>query len=141
MLKGGDTSPAIIPGDPDKSLLVETIRYRNPDSQITPKHKLPDNQIADLIEWVKLGALWPKQATPVIESAKKATFDLEKRRREHWCWQPIQSRQPPWVKSATWSTQPIDRFILAKLEQANLQPAPPAGKRTVLRRLYFDLIG
>jgi len=74
-----------------------------------------------------MGAPWPKQATPLVESAKKATFDLEKRRREHWCWQPIQSQQPPLVKNATWSTQPIDRFILAKLEQANLEPASPAG--------------
>src|SRR5206468_321140 len=79
MLKGGDTSPAIVPGDPDKSLLVETIRYRNPDSQMPPKGKLPDDQIADLVEWVKLGAPWPKQATAPAESAKKATFDLEKR--------------------------------------------------------------
>ena len=141
MLKGGDTSPAIIPGDPDKSLLVETIRYRNPDSQMPPKGKLPDNQIADLVEWVKLGAPWPKQAAPLVESAKKASFDLAKRRGEHWCWQPIQSQQPPSVKNATWSTQPIDRFILAKLEQANLEPALPAGTRTLLRRLYFDLIG
>ena len=127
ILKGGDTSPAIVPGDPDKSLLVETIRYRNPDSQMPPKGKLPDNQIADLVEWVKMGAPWPKQVVTSAESPKKGTFDLEKRRHEHWCWQPIQSQQPPSVKNETWSTQPIDRFILAKLERANLEPAPPAG--------------
>ena len=141
LLKGGDTRAAIVPGNPEKSLLVEAIRYGNPDLEMPPKAKLSEAQIADLAEWVKMGAPWPKETGVTPASASKKEFDLARRKQEHWCWQPIHATPPPAIKDAAWPTQPPDRFLLAKLEQASLKPAPPAEKYTLLRRLYFDLIG
>jgi hypothetical protein len=140
LLKGGDTRPAIVPGDPEKSLLVEAIRYQNPDLQMPPKLKLPDATVSDFVEWIKLGAPWPEeiaQAGP----AKVPVFDLQKRREEHWSWKPIQPVKPPEVRQSAWTATAVDRFILAKLEENGLNPAPPADQRTLVRRLSFDLTG
>jgi cytochrome c553 len=141
-IKGGETGPALEPGAPDKSRLIEAIGYKNVDLQMPPKDKLSDQQIADLTAWVKMGAPWGKESTATTTPiAKVDAFDLQKRRAAHWAWQPVQPQSPPEVKDASWPHGPIDRFILAKLEQQNLHPAAPADPRTLLRRLYFDLIG
>lgn len=140
MLKGGDTRPAIVPGEPAASLLVEAIHYGNPDLQMPPKGKLPEAIIADLTEWVKRGAPWPAGGPAPMASPRKE-FDLASRRRAHWAWQPITPSSPPPVKNPDWCAQPTDQFILARLEQAGLSPAPPADRRTLIRRLYFDLTG
>ena len=89
--------------------------------------------------WVKRGAPWPKEAA--VGSGAREQFDLAKRKAEHWAWQPVQAGAPPKVKQAGWPASPIDQFILAKLEAAGLKPAGPAGKRALIRRAYFDLIG
>src|SRR5205814_1304380 len=68
-------------------------------------------------------------------------FDLQKRKAAHWAWQPVRPQTPPAVKNTAWPHNPIDQFILAKLEEQNLSPAKPADRRTLIRRLYFDLIG
>jgi len=141
LLKGGDTRPALVPGEPEKSLFIEAIRYGNPGLQMPPKAKLPDAQIADLVEWVKMGAPWPAEAAVPRASAAKKEFNLAQRKQEHWCWQPIHATTPPTVKNSAWPKQPTDRFILSKLEQSKLKPAPDAAKHTLLRRLYFDLTG
>src|SRR5215468_876176 len=94
VLKGGDDGPVVVPGSPEKSKLIEAIHYQNPDLQMPPKGKLADNEIAVLTEWVKLGVPWPKEEPPKA-AGSVATFDLEKRRREHWAWQPIQAVKPP----------------------------------------------
>ncbi len=141
LLKGGDTRAALVPGEPEKSLFIEAIRYGNPDLQMPPKGKLPDTQIADLVEWVKMGAPWPAEAGVTSASGSKKEFNLARRKQEHWCWQPIRAIQPPKVKANSWPAQPTDRFLLSKLEQSGLKPARPAERHTLLRRLYFDLIG
>src|SRR5262245_61422354 len=78
-------------------------------------------------------------------SAKVATasqeFDLAARRREHWVWQPVRVAMPPVVRNESWPANPIDRFVLAKLEDAGLGPTSPADRRVLLRRIYFDLVG
>jgi hypothetical protein len=140
MLRGGDTRPAIVPGDAEKSLLVEAIRYQNSDLQMPPKEKLSDVQISDFVSWIKMGALWPS-AAGLDKVVKTSTFDLEKRRQLHWSWKPIQSIQPPAVKHSAWTECPVDQFILSKLEEKSLSPALPADKRTLIRRATFDLIG
>jgi hypothetical protein len=140
LLAGGDRGPVVVPGDPDKSLLLEAVGYKNPDLQMPKDGKLPDAAIADLAAWVKMGAPWGKDDGPAAVTEKPA-FDLQKRKHDHWAWRPIQAPAPPAVKDAAWPHGPIDRFILAKLEEKNLSPAPPADKRTLLRRVYFDLIG
>jgi hypothetical protein len=141
LLKGGDRGPAIVPGDPEKSLLIQAISYRHLDLKMPPNGKLPDEHIADFIEWIKMGAPDPRtsEATPSAE-AKHKGIDLEEGRR-FWSFRPIQSPSVPPVKQSDWPGSPIDRFILAKLEEKGLRPAPPADKRTWIRRVTFDLIG
>ncbi len=134
MLKGGDTGPAIVPGHPDKSLLIEAIRYVNPDLQMPPKgKKLSDDEIAALVEWVKRGAPDSRSAAAQATARKTAT--------QHWAFQPIKKQITPTVKNANWCQTPVDNFIVAKLEEKNLAPAAMADKRTLLRRATFDLTG
>jgi len=139
VLKGGDSGPAIQPGKPEMSRLVEAINYDNVDLEMPPSGKLSAAHIADLNEWVKRGAPWPDEA--VVGNEVKEKFNLAKRKAEHWAWQPIKKQVPPRVKQANWPTSPIDSFVLAKLEEAKLKPATEADKRTLIRRVYFDLIG
>jgi len=138
-IKGGETGPAVVPGKPGKSLLVESIGYQNVDLEMPPKMRLADSQVADLTEWVKRGAPWPKEA--VAKSGEEEMFDLAKRRAEHWVWHPVKKQTPPKVKKPGWPVSSIDNFILAKLESAGLSPSASADKRTLIRRAYYDLIG
>ena len=140
-LEGGDRGALVKPGDAENSLLLEAINYRNPNLQMPKNGKLPDAAIADLTTWVKKGAPWGKDDGPVVVAPDKPAFDLQKRKQEHWAWKPIQRQEPPAVKDGAWARGPLDRFILAKLEEKNLSPAPPADTRTLVRRVYFDLIG
>jgi hypothetical protein len=139
MLEGGDNGPAIVPGDPDKSRLIDAIRYTKVDLKMPKKGKLADVVIADLTAWVKMGAPWPEEK--LVKKNTDKAFDLAKRKQEHWCWQPIRVVETPTVKDVAWPLGDIDRFLLAKLEAKGLKPAPAAEPRTLLRRLYFDLIG
>src|SRR6185295_6539866 len=139
-LKGGDTGPALVPGNLDKSLLVEAVSYKNVELRMPPKGKLPAEQIADLTQWVKRGAPWPK-GEGAGAAAKKTEFNLAQRKADHWAWQSLRADPPPSVKNGAWPKQPLDRFLLAKLEERGLEPAPPADPRTLLRRLSFDLTG
>jgi hypothetical protein len=141
LLRGGENGPAILPGQPDQSRLIRAIRYQDVDLQMPPKGKLPAAAIADLTTWVQSGAPWPREQNPTAAVSLPAAFDLAKRKREHWAWQPIRASSPPAVVNQTWPCCPVDQFILAKLEAHGLGPAPPADKRTLLRRLTFDLIG
>ena len=138
--KGGDTRAAIVPGEPEKSLLIEAIGYQNPDLQMPPKKRLSNAAIADFASWIKMGAPWPEEA-PQTNVAKATIFNLEQRRQQHWSWRSIQAERPPSVQNTNWAASAVDQFILARLEQAQLKPAPPADKRTLIRRAYFDLVG
>ena len=141
MLKGGDSRTSLVPGNPEKSLLIEAIHYANEDVKMPPKGRLSPQEIADFTTWVKNGAAWPKEAAVKAGPAKEV-FDLEKRRREHWSWKPVASAvKPPAVTDTRWPVSGLDRFILAKLEEKKLKPAAPAEKAALLRRAYFDLIG
>ncbi len=148
VLKGGTTGPAVIPGNPKESLLVDAINYGE-TYQMPPKSKLPPQEIATLTEWVARGAPWGIAAATSAESAatsripgtlSKSEFDTRAR---YWSFQPLKNISPPDVKPAHsgWVKNPIDRFILAALEQTNLTPAPEADRRTLIRRLSFDLTG
>jgi hypothetical protein len=141
MLKGGDSGPVLVPGQPDKSRLVEAVGYRNVDLQMPPRARLPDAAVADLAAWVKMGAPWPAEGAPTRPVAGKESFDLRQRKREHWAWQPVRPHVPPAVKDPAWARTPVDRFILASLEDKGLTPAPAADRRTLIRRVSFDLIG
>src|SRR5436190_19498565 len=135
VIKGGENGPVIVPGDPEKSVLIKAVRYTDPDLQMPPKgNKLADEQIADLVAWVKMGAPDPRVAT----AAQAAWKDDSK---THWAWQKLTTPAVPDVKDTSWAKTPVDNFILAKLEEKELKPNPPADKRTLIRRATFDLIG
>jgi hypothetical protein len=133
LLKGGDTGPAIVAGDPEASLLIQAVRWADPDLEMPPKNKLKPEQIANLEKWVKMGAPHTGKATTIV-SAKSATSN-------HWAYQPLVERPPPRVNDSKWPRHDIDHFILAKLEDKNLRPAAAADRGVLIRRLYFDLIG
>jgi mono/diheme cytochrome c family protein len=132
LLKGGTSGPAAINGKPDESRLIQVVEYGTA-VQMPPKGKLAEKDIAKLREWVRRGMPWPAGA--VI--AKNVVTDAH---RAWWAYQPLRPVTPP-TSSSTWPQSGIDPFVLAGLEGHNLSPAPPADKRTLLRRLYFDLTG
>jgi len=138
-VKGGDTGPALVPGDPDKSLIIQAIRYNNPDIEMPPKGKMPAAEIEVLEQWVKMGAPDPRGGGAVKSTASKG-IDLEAGRK-HWAYLPLTKPAVPAVKDAGWPRGDIDRFILAKLEANRLTPAKDADKIALVRRIYFDLIG
>jgi hypothetical protein len=141
MMQGGAHGAALMPGEPDKSRLIEAVRYGKPDLLMPPKSKLPDRVVTDLAEWVKRGAPWPAERDPATAPASADNSAAEQKKRKHWAWQPVHKPLPPAVKQKTWPKNPIDQFILAKLEAHKLTPQPRADRRTLLRRAYFDLIG
>ena len=138
ILVGGDTGPAIVAGHPDKSLLIDAINYGDV-YEMPPDTKMSDEEIDILTEWVKQGAPWPTALD--VEVATKSEFDVESRKAEHWCWQPIRKPSVPKITNLTWPKDSIDNFVLARLESAGLTPAEPAERRTLIRRAYFDIIG
>ena len=138
--KGGESGPAIVPGKPDDSLLITGVRRWEKDFQMPPKHPLPPERVADLIEWVKLGAPDPREGGSAPAKAAASKVDYEKGRK-HWAFQPVQPRERPPVKDAAWPRNDIDFFTLARMEQAGVAPAPDADARTLIRRATFDLTG
>ncbi len=125
------------PGDPDNSLMIEAVHYTDPTTQMPPAGKLADEDIAALEQWVAMGLPWPDEAA----AGQVEAFDLEARHAAHWCWQPPARTAPPEVRRQGWVRNDIDRYILAKLEEAGLSPAPEADRVTLIRRLTFDLTG
>ncbi len=137
MSTGGDTGPAVVSGDA-RSLLLKAIRHDDADLQMPPEQpKLPAAVIADFERWIQLGA--PDPRTTETKPLNPATDP--KLARGYWAFQPVKASAPPAVKLTTWSAGAVDRFVLAKLEAQQLQPAPPAAKADWLRRVYFDLTG
>ncbi len=142
-VEGGDTGPAIEPGKPDESLLIQGIRYDDAILRMPPKGKLPEAEIAILTEWVSRGAPDPRAVAPTateVAKTAKPVISLEEARR-HWAYQPLATAEPPSVRGEAWCRTPIDRFILAKLEANALQPSAEADRRTLLRRASFDVVG
>ncbi len=137
---GGDTGPAIVPGDVAKSLLVTAISYKDEDLQMPPKgKKLSDQQIATLTEWVKSGAPWPKPVSGQ-KMTLRATGKITDDDRRWWAFQPMTKPRPPSLTDASTASE-VDRFVLAKLGDNGLQMAPAAAPAQLVRRLYFDLTG
>ncbi len=136
--KGGDLGPAVVPGDLDKSLLIQAIRYTDENLQMPPKEKgrLPAEVIADFEAWVKRGAPDPRDST----APSAYTVDIQAAK-SRWPYTPPVEPAVPAVKNTAWPRNPIDHFILAKLEEKGLAPAADAEERTLLRRVTFDLIG
>ncbi len=140
LLKGGARGTSIISGSPEKSLLISAVQYTHPPLQMPPSGKLSAEQIAALTEWVKMGAPWPDGKSGAPATPVKKPFNL-KERAKHWSFQPIKPQIVPTVKNASWPRNAVDKFILAKLESDKLTPAKPADRRTLIRRVTYDLTG
>ncbi len=134
--KGGDRGPAIVPGDPERSLLVQAAR-RTGELKMPPDDSLKPEEVAGLVEWIRQGALWPAES--VRSSTRGGSITAQER--QFWSFQPLGPGAPPEVHDVSWLRTPIDRFILARLEAARLKPVGPADKRTLIRRATFDLTG
>ena len=139
MLTGGESGPVILPSDPEKSLLIQAVRYES--FQMPPRNKMPDAEIEILVQWIKDGAVWPADMEKSTAAVGKSEFPLQERIASHWAWKKIVRPEVPKVKNTEWSDGEIDQFLLSKLEQADLSPAPEANRRTILRRLSFDIVG
>ncbi len=141
--RGGDTGPAIVAGNPEKSLLIEAVRYENRELQMPPQNRLGPAQIAALEKWVSTGASDPRESAPqATESGgtQPTGMSIEDGRR-FWSFQPVIEPAVPTARDPSWIRTPIDAFVLATLEDKGLQPAPPADRRTLIRRVTLDLIG
>ena len=128
LLKGGDAGPAIVPGDAESSLLIKAIQRTHDDLQMPPNAALDQHIIADFERWINTGAAWPKHES------------LTQARSNHWAFQPLANVEMP-ETTVHQSSHPIDRFIAAKWREHDLTPVKVADARTLVRRLFFDLIG
>ena len=139
MLTGGETGPAIVPGEPQESLLIESVHYGG-TYEMPPDSKLPEDEIKLLEKWVAMGAPWPPEAKDVAQ-ANTDSFSIERRKENHWCWQPLQAVTIPEVQNVDWPRDIFDQFILHRLEQEGLRPADEANRNQWIRRVTFDLTG
>ena len=134
VLAGGESGPAIVPGKPEESLLIEAIRH---DSlEMPPNERLNENVISDFVKWIELGAPDPRDGRKV----DLRVVDLQAGR-EHWAFRPLSDFPLLRVRDEDWIRTSVDRFVLAKLHQQNMIPTEEADRRTLIRRVYFDLIG
>jgi hypothetical protein len=137
---GGDNGPAIIPGDLTKSLVIKAVRYLDKDFAMPPKSRLPADEVAILEEWVKRGAPDPRNGETAKAAKPKRTINLDDGRK-FWAFQPVANPAAPGVKDTAWAKDPVDRFLLAKLEAKGLKPAGDADRHTWIRRVSLDLTG
>jgi mono/diheme cytochrome c family protein/cytochrome c553 len=135
VLAGGKSGPAIKPGDPENSLLMQAIRQTHARLKMPPGGKLKDDEIEAVATWIKAGAVWP--AGP----AHAPKYVISQDQRNFWSFRPVVEPAPPKVKDAKWVRNDVDRFILAKLEEKGLAPVRSADPRTLIRRAYLDLTG
>jgi mono/diheme cytochrome c family protein len=155
-LKGGESGPALVPGKPTESLIVQAVMHARPDLEMPPKDKLTKGDIALLERWIEGGAPWPETKAgaasaqlPAGERIGDAWSDPRNpivglfggQRLDLWSLKPIRGPAVPAPQDKRWVRNPIDSFILARLEGAGLKPSPRAGRRALARRLYFDLTG
>lgn len=136
--KGGQSGPSIVPGNPEASLLLHAIRGTEKDLSMPPDEKLPEAVIADFERWIREGAVDPRR---VEEGQNLASRSQSLTEREKWVYSKPVKPEPPSVKNHSWTRNPIDQFILAKLEAASLTPSNAASAEQLVRRLHFDLTG
>ena len=148
IFRGGQSGPAVVPGDPAKSVLIQRVSNHDPKKRM-PKEGQPltDRQIADLTAWIKDGAAWPVEKIAIPSAASSAMY--QRLREHHWSLQPLSHPVVPQVANASWPANDrggdpagdVDRFILSKLEQRGLEPVADAPRLTLIRRVTYDLTG
>jgi hypothetical protein len=140
VVKGGESGAVIQPGEPEASLLIKAVRYKDPDLKMPPKVKLSAVEIGYLEEWVRMRAPDPRTNDTVVAHQAKTGIDWDKAR-QWWSFRPIENPAAPEVQGKNWPATDLDAFILARLEKEGLRPAEDANKRVLIRRATFDLIG
>lgn len=137
LLKGGDRGPAIVPGDVEKSLLIQAVRHTDPDLLMPPTERLNDEAVAMLEAWIRMGAPFP--ADQVVKTAGKPSDPIEGR--SHWAFQPLSPVRIPDVANTEWCRNDIDRFVLAELQATGMVPVPESTDYDLVRRLTFQITG
>ena len=142
LIKGGRSGPVVMLGQPQNSRLYQVVTYRDPHLKMPPPGPLPTSVVEDIGAWIEAGAPWPETEPAPSSGTSAEGFDLAKRKQRYpWIWEPPLSQPPPSTRDSRWPRDPVDRFLLSKLEQNGLAPAPPADRRTWLRRVSFALTG
>jgi len=142
LLKGGETGPALVPGDPEKSPLLKVIQHAEGFPRMPRgRARLPAADIDAVAEWIRSGAVWPGSTETIAAPVAAREKTITPEQRAFWSFQPLASHAPPAVANAIWPRTDIDRFILAQLEKEGLSPVGPADKLTLLRRATLDLTG
>jgi hypothetical protein len=134
VLAGGESGPAVVPGKPKESLLIEAIRHES--LEMPPNERLNEDVVRDFVKWIEMGAPDPRDGRKV----DLRVVDLEAGR-EHWAFRPLSDSPLPTARNKDWIRTEVDRFVLARLQQQNMTPAEEADRWTLIRRVYFDLIG
>ena len=140
---GGNSGPAIIPGHPEKSLLIERVKATDEKKRMPQERKeaLPDAEVAIFEHWIKDGAAWPDESEKLPQTPARIAASYVKLKKSWWSWQPLTVPAVPTVQNAAWSSAPIDKFVLATLEAKKLTPVKEADPVTLIRRLSYDLTG
>jgi hypothetical protein len=142
LMRGGSSGPAVVAEDAGSSLLYQLVNHRKDPHMPKGARKLAAEDIRHLADWINLGAPYDKSLIAGRNEGMAWTRkSIPESARNFWSFRPLHSVNPPPVREASWVSQPLDQFILARLEGANLHPNPPATKRQLIRRLYFDLLG
>ena len=133
ILEGGDYGAAVSLENPADSFLLQMVGYGQETAQMPPDSRLDDTSLKILAKWIHIGLPYPVQYTNVQPESKTSS--------DYWAYRPLKRPQVPPVQAADWVSNPIDAFILARLEAHGLTPAAPASKLTLIRRVYYDLTG
>ncbi|MCI0536834.1 MAG: DUF1553 domain-containing protein [Verrucomicrobiales bacterium] len=142
IFRGGENGPALLTGQSDESRFIQAVKQLHPRSQAPRQKRLTARQVAELTEWIKAGALWPTENKTEVRRRQRAEFEITEKDRAYWAFQTV--HRPLVPKIANRKSQianPVDAFVLAELDKKGIQPNPPATKRELIRRAYFDLIG
>jgi mono/diheme cytochrome c family protein len=141
ILAGGEQGPSIVPGEPDRSLLVKAVRQTDDEIKMPPTAKLSNRQIDDLAQWVRMGAPWTGGDVVAAPVKPAPDFQVADKDRAHWAFRRVKRPPIAAVRDRGHVQNPIDSFVLARLEPRGLQLSPPAARRDLARRVYFDLLG
>ena len=142
MLAGGESGAAIVPGMPEKSLLIQAVRYES--LEMPPEKKLTEAQIQILSEWIRIGAPWPGSdpSAPIVRKTASGSIDrFTDEDRAWWALQPVTRPMIPVIPDDVWARNEIDRFVLSRMMREGLKPAPAADPTSLVRRLYFNVTG
>jgi len=139
ILKGGKSGPALVPGKATDSLLIQAVTHKHERLKMPPTGKLSDADIEVLTAWINRGAYWPEGDKPA--ETTKSHYKITPEQRAFWSFQPVRKPALPTVQQADWVRNPVDAFVLAKLEKEGLHPVRQADKRALIRRATLDLTG